>query len=228
MIGLPDAILHSLKNISSLLNISYFAILTASIHILLYRMNGLDDLCMGIPVNGRIIPGLGNTMGMFVNTTILRTKIKAGQDVRSILVNTNMAIIELIEHQHYPFDLILKEMNYPGMPYDILATYQVTGLDLSAISAFKGFSLSQVPVQQTFSKLPVAFNFLETKGSLSCNIEFDSSLYDDETIYILSEKYIKLLSGLNRHMHETPLQMDIELEMEKQVERREVRIDLNI
>ena len=59
--------------------------LLGSLQILLMRLSGQDDICVGTPIAGRVHNDLENLIGFFVNTLVLRTQFDDNPNFREVL-----------------------------------------------------------------------------------------------------------------------------------------------
>lgn len=69
------------------------------------------DIVLGTPVSNRNIKGTENLIGYFVNTLVMRTNIDYELSVREFIKNNNLQVIDAQEHQNYPFELLVSDLN---------------------------------------------------------------------------------------------------------------------
>ncbi len=90
---------------------SLFVLLHTAVKILLQRYTGQEDLIVGTPVSGRIHPDLENQIGFYVNTLALRDEVRSTDQFTEVLEKVKHTSIKSFEHQSYPFDLLVNELN---------------------------------------------------------------------------------------------------------------------
>ena len=92
-------------------DISEFMFLLSGVLILLNRYTNQDDLVIGVPSSGRVIPETENLIGMFVNTLPLRFKIDKSNTCNAFINYVKRVCLDSFEHLNYPFEKIAKQIN---------------------------------------------------------------------------------------------------------------------
>ena len=95
------------------LNITSYVFYMGCYNILLSKYSGNEDICVGMPVSGRSSKFL-NTIGMFVNTVVLRTKTAGKQTIRELMEGIKEKSISAMDNQTYPFGELVKKLNKQG------------------------------------------------------------------------------------------------------------------
>ena len=78
---------------------------------LLYRYTGQDDLTVGTTTSGRTGGGFTRVVGYFVNTLAIRTGLSETVTFATYLAHVKQRMLEAIEHQDYPFPLLVNRLN---------------------------------------------------------------------------------------------------------------------
>ena len=71
-----------------------------------------EDLILGTPVEGRSRPELTRVIGDLVNTLPLRLRLNYKQSIRENLSAFGKGFLSILEHQLYPLEYILDDINY--------------------------------------------------------------------------------------------------------------------
>jgi non-ribosomal peptide synthetase component F len=87
-----------------------FMALVAAVKVLLARYSGSRDILVGHPAAAREHPGLEAQVGFYVNTVALRDELHPQQSFRELLVAVRRTVLEGMEHQAYPFDLLVESL----------------------------------------------------------------------------------------------------------------------
>ena len=87
-----------------------YAVLLAAYHALLRRQTGQDEILIGSPVAGRLQPELSSVIGYFVNTVAIRGTTGGDPSFRRFLHATRDKVLLALEHQEYPFPVLVKEL----------------------------------------------------------------------------------------------------------------------
>jgi len=88
-----------------------FAVLLAGFAATVARMAGRDDVLVGVPVSGRVLPETENVFGLFTNTVPLRLRLGEAGDFRTLVAQARANVAEALTHQDYPFDRIVELAN---------------------------------------------------------------------------------------------------------------------
>ncbi|WP_342332934.1 amino acid adenylation domain-containing protein [Pedobacter sp. FW305-3-2-15-E-R2A2] len=177
----------------------------AAVNALLYRYSGQDDLIVGSPIAGRNHSDLEDQIGFYVNTLALRSRIGEGDSYRSLLEQTREITLGAYEHQVYPFDELVNDLRLPvdrsrNPLFDVMVVLQnkdavQLGKDNHSpdhlnIRSYELGDNSQV------SKFELSFNFTTGDDDLHLNIEYNSDLYDRDTITRMGSHLSLLLSEM--------------------------------
>ncbi|GAA1602447.1 condensation domain-containing protein [Actinoplanes couchii] len=87
-----------------------YAVLLTVFQLLVGGYTGRQDVLVGTPVAGRFDPSLGECVGNFVNPVVLRADLSDAVPFREQLTRTRRAVVEALEHQDYPFELLVSEL----------------------------------------------------------------------------------------------------------------------
>jgi amino acid adenylation domain-containing protein len=159
-------------------SVTLFATLLAAYKVLLYRYTNQEDICIG----NVILNDEGAEY--FLNALPLRTELNGNDQFRVLLQRTNATINEAYKHKRFPFEKII---NIPGNESgaDTNPLYQVMFLLQNG---------SELPdVTQYTSKSDLAFILNEEPSGLYGTVEYNASLYKEDTIFRIIDHYKQLL-----------------------------------
>lgn len=167
-----------------------FSILTALVQLLLHRHCGQTDIPLGMLVAGREHSALDSVIGFFVNTVLLRQSVDPGMRFDDHLAVTSRTIMDALSDQAVPFEDIVSAVNAPrelsrNPLFDVLVAWQD---GIPEMGKLGDAELSLVETAFPFSKFDLGFYFWRRHGRLQGQIEFDSDLFDRETIAALVER----------------------------------------
>ncbi|MEM7110379.1 MAG: amino acid adenylation domain-containing protein, partial [Bacteroidota bacterium] len=108
---IPMEVLSSLESLLQKQGATLFMGVTALVKVLLYRYSGQEDLIVGSPVTGRDHQDLSGQIGFYLNTLALRTHIDANKGFISLLKQLKETTLAAYEHQRYPFDKLVDELD---------------------------------------------------------------------------------------------------------------------
>jgi len=161
-----------------------FNILTALVQVLLYRHCGQIDIPLGMLVAGREHGAFDNTIGFFVNTVPLRQKINPEQSFDAHLTQTGKCISDALADQSVPFEVIVNAVNAPrdlsrNPLFDVLVAWQDGAPEMGHLG---GAGLSLVEMPFPYAKFDLGFYFWRAEGALRGQLEFDTDLFDRNTV----------------------------------------------
>lgn len=189
---LHQAELEKLNTLALDTQSSLFMVLLAGFQIMLSQLSAQEDVIMSIPGAARRHGDLNNVMGLFVNTLIIRGRIKSKMTFKELLVETRDKTLNVLEFQDYPMERVCEELNipYPELSVffnktDIIETKEtLTGLD----------SLHLKAAQDT--KFPITLYLSEYKNGLNLLCCYFSDLFKPETIEKIMGLYIRILENI--------------------------------
>ncbi|MCK4258417.1 MAG: amino acid adenylation domain-containing protein [Halanaerobiales bacterium] len=112
---IPEKFYQKLKELAQKNKASLFMVLLAGFNVFLARLTNQNDLLIGIPAAGRTHENLHQIIGFFINTLILRTRIKTDETFTQFLKRVQEETLSVLKNQYFPLELVLEELNqaYP-------------------------------------------------------------------------------------------------------------------
>jgi len=176
--------------------------LLASVNVLLHKYTGQTDIILGSPLAGRDHIDLNDQLGFYINTLALRTTFNATDSFNDLLESINANTLAAFEHQAYPFDQLIDELNLPrdtsrNPLFDVMVALQNNervdvnqGIEGLEIKPFENLEAS------TISKFDLTFNFTEINDEIVIEIEYNSDLFSTKTIKRLGNHLNQLIDAL--------------------------------
>ncbi len=195
---LPSFITEGLKEISHQAQCTLFMTLLAAFQILLQRLSGQDDICVGIPSAGRTRQEIEPLMGFFINTLVIRTHLAEKPTFRELLTLVRRTCLEAYTHQDVPFEKLV-EVLQPKRDLSRSPFFQVffnmipgettpwTLPDLTVTSMSKG---------TPDSKFDLTVYLYEDKGQLQGTMVYNATLFRGERMKVLAAQYQQLLEDI--------------------------------
>lgn len=176
-------------------NATFFMVLLAAFKILLLHYSGQQDILVGTPTAGRVKREFEGLVGFFVNNLVLRTGLGGNPSFTDLLQRVRKTSLEAFEHQTLPFDQLV-EVLQPQRSLDRSPIFQVM------------FALQNVPLpqlrlgdaemkpldfQSLHARYDLAVEVYPFEGNYRCDFEFNTDLYDEETVAQMQQHYLRLL-----------------------------------
>lgn len=172
----------------------------AAVSLLLRDFGAGTDVPIGVPIAGRDAPELDDVVGFFVNTLILRADASGEPTFRQLLTRLARRDVAAFGHGRIPFDHVMDSLKLRGELSRSAGFQVMMGFEQGAPDrlALAGVDCVTEPVGTGNAKCDLDFAFFETSTgqgptNLSCQIDYDSSLFEAATIERLGESLVRLL-----------------------------------
>ncbi|SDH29138.1 non-ribosomal peptide synthase domain TIGR01720/amino acid adenylation domain-containing protein [Chitinophaga filiformis] len=189
---------------------SLFMTLVTAVKALLYYYTGQQDLIIGIPVSGRDKAELESMIGFFVNMLPIRTKIGDEDTFSALLEKVRFNILEAFDHQVYPFDRLVEELDQPrnnfhSPVFDVIISLQHSLFTNNHTAVPGDIHIEPFELPSNLSKYHLSFNFSATDEQLQLELQYNTGLFHDDRIrnMISHLKQLFLSVAANTHI---PLQ----------------------
>ncbi|MEO1049769.1 MAG: amino acid adenylation domain-containing protein [Bacteroidota bacterium] len=107
---IEESLAGQLKKIAKHNDASLFMVMHSLLALLVNKYSGDADLLIGVPVTGRDRIELEDQIGYYVNMLPVRIGIEAGDTFKALLKRTKKQFLKAYEHQAYPIDLIIGDL----------------------------------------------------------------------------------------------------------------------
>ncbi len=176
------------------LGITPYAYYMACYNILLSKYSGNEDICVGMPISGRSSKFL-NTVGMFVNTVVLRSNIDGNKTVNELMQEIKENSVSAISHQSFPFGELVKKLNVSSTNrnplFDVVFAYQGE----ETIKILLGDKKAEnIPANTKSVKNELAFYLFPRKEDVVLSVEYNTDLFKEATIKSFIEAYMSILT----------------------------------
>ena len=176
---------NELKQFSKTKKISLYMVLTALVRSLLYRYTAQEDFIIGTALACREHADLEDQIGFYVNLLPLRTSIMGDDTFDEVLKKEKQTILEVFEHQSYPFDQLVKDLNLANdksrFPmFDVVVDLQDDEqIDDNLVDDLR---MTVSERQSLVSEYDLAFLFVEKMNNIEIQMTYGTSLFKRETI----------------------------------------------
>ncbi|MBD2468777.1 non-ribosomal peptide synthetase [Nostoc sp. FACHB-145] len=215
---LSPALTNELKALSQKQGVTLFMTLLAAFQTLLYRYTGQSDILIGSPIANRNRSEIEGLIGFFVNTVVLRTQIEENSSFINLLKQVREVTLGAYTHQDLPFELLVSELQ-PERHLSHTPLFQVAfALQNAPIEELKlaGLNLIQEEVDTETSKFDLTLFLTEKNQCLIGVWEYNSDLFDADTISRIQGHFQTLLDGIvtnpNQILSHLPILTQTELE----------------
>jgi len=177
---------------------SLFMALHAAVKVLLFAYTGQDDIIVACAVAGREHADLEDQVGFFLNTVPLRSHVRGETPFEEFFGQVVRTTAEALDHQIYPFDYLVTELNVKRdlsrFPlFDVVLILQnqdEPGLALGGVRARPVFE------HPGTSKFDLTFCFKETYAGLVLGIEYNTGLFREDRIRRMGGHFLEVIRSI--------------------------------
>ncbi|NUT49952.1 MAG: amino acid adenylation domain-containing protein, partial [Saccharothrix sp.] len=172
--------------------------------VLLADATGSDDLCVGIPLDQRIIGSFDRTVGMFAQSLPLRIRPTADTRVPELLQAVRDTSLAAVDHSSYSYDVLVQELDLDrdfgrNALFDVLFTFTNARERVHRFGDVEGAS-EDIGVPR--SMLAVSLELTERDGGLFGDLNF-AAVYRDERMTALAARFVDLVARVVREPDQT-------------------------
>ncbi|MFF2416072.1 amino acid adenylation domain-containing protein [Bacillus safensis] len=203
-IVLDEPLIRRLQALSKQQGTTLFMTMLSAYYVLLHKLSGQTDIIVGSPIAGRDAKQSEQLVGMFVNTLALRQDVSTAETFAALLENVKEMTLKAFEHQHYPFDKLVDDLSLDrdlsrSPIFQAAMGYVTNSLDVN----LKGLTSEHVMVHHTVSKFDLTLHVFEQEEQLSIHVEYNTDLFDQETIHRYMNYYLHVLDGMTAQPERT-------------------------
>ncbi|MBR3162540.1 MAG: amino acid adenylation domain-containing protein [Clostridia bacterium] len=200
-----------ITNLAKRQNVSTYILLLAVYYVLLEKYTSQEDIVVGTPSIGRNMQELSNIIGMFVNTLPLKNHINTSMKFSDFLETIKSSAIEALEHQNYPFDELINNLNLQrdnsrNPLFDTMFIYQNDGY--SSLD-FSGLEANVYIPDVNISKFDLSLEVIPTSDVFKLNFEYCTKLFCKDTIERFANHFINILHEIIDNVEITISDIDI-------------------
>lgn len=175
-----------------------FMVLMAAFALVLHRYSGTDDLCLGYPVANRDRPEVEHLVGLFVNTLVARTRLRAGQTFAEFLGALRKTLLDNQAHQDLPFEMIVDALqparNLGHAPlFQVLMTFvEQEDMQLGEVVG----RAHNIALTRRSTAYDLTLTLARRHGEILGELEYNTSLFLPATVQRLACSFQALLETL--------------------------------
>jgi amino acid adenylation domain-containing protein len=196
-----------------------FMVLLSAWNVLLARLSGQDDICVGTPVAGRRHAHLENLIGLFVNTLVMRAKIRPTDSFVDVLTTIKENALNAFSHQDLPFEKLVeairpdRDVGRTPLFQVFFALFDAPVLDVE----IKGLEIRREPFAQTRAKFDLSLLLVDDGHRFSGDLEYATDLFESESAQRVVHRFVRVLNAALRSPEQKVSAIDVLLPSERQV-----------
>src|SRR5579871_518387 len=202
-----------------------FMTLLAAFQALLSRYSGQDQILVGTPIANRTQPEMEGLIGFFLNTLVLRGDLSGDPNFREFLRRVRETALGAYAHQDLPFEKLVEELQ-PERSLSHAPIFQVMLIFQNApreVLDLEGLKVESLRNEGVTAKFDLLLAMSDSGGKLRMGLEYNTDLFDRQTIQRLLSHFEVLLEGIV----EDPEQKLSRLPLLTGAERRQILVEWN-
>jgi amino acid adenylation domain-containing protein len=174
-----------------------FATLLTGFASLLHRLTAQRDIVIGIPTAGQSLLEGGNLVGHCVNFLPIRVRLTEGQSAAELLQQVKRTLLDAQDHQTYTYGTLVRKLKLRRDPsrlplVEVQFNLEKVGPNLN----FPGLQVEVDPNPKTAVNFDLFVNIVESDQGLLIDCDYNSDLFDRETIARWLTHFEIMLEGL--------------------------------
>ncbi|HEX5884977.1 MAG TPA: amino acid adenylation domain-containing protein, partial [Pyrinomonadaceae bacterium] len=178
--------------------VTLFMTLLAAFKLLLARRCGQEDIAVGTPIAGRLLPEWENLIGFFVNTLVMRTSLSGNPTFSQLLRRIRETALGAYAHQDMPFERLVEELqpdrNLSRHPFfDVLFNHVNVPLTRAQLT---GLEIELMELNGVDAKFPLTIYTHDDERRITVRIAYRQTLFSSEQIALMLDQYREALSQM--------------------------------
>jgi amino acid adenylation domain-containing protein len=166
----------------------------------LSRYTQQRDLCVGVPVADRHLPGTEGLVGFLVNNLVLRFRVTGDPRFADLLSEARSTLLAGLAHQDVPFERLVSQLA-PERDLSRSPLFQVAFNDDGdplGEASFAGLEVEEVPTPLGVSKFDLTVGWAPGAREPAVTATFRTDLFEPATIRRLLRNYLTLIGAAAR------------------------------
>jgi len=180
--------------------VSLNMLMLAAYFTFLHRLTQEDDIIIGAPLSGRTTPEVEHLIGNFVNVMPIRVSFADVNNFGELLEQVRARVIEALNYQGYPFDLLVEKLNpdrETGRPILFSSVFNMQPVPSVKLS---GLQVEYAETVKHTSLVDQAWLLKEFDDQLLLTIEYNTDLFNRESVERLAAQFVKVVEALATNM----------------------------
>ncbi|RCX18353.1 amino acid adenylation domain-containing protein [Anaerobacterium chartisolvens] len=225
---LPTELVDELKDFCRQEGVTLFMALLASFNVALYKYTGQEDIIVGSPIASRSRREIEELVGFFVNMLALRTNVSGELSFKELVTRVREVTLGAYANQDLPFEVLVDAMNLErdlsrNPLFQVAFSLQNLPGEPTKHFQFPEITLTPIDIDRQQAQFELTLTIMETSQGLRGTMEYNTALFEDETITRLIEHIRILLEGITRD----PGQCISELPLMPEAEKQQLLVEWN-
>ncbi|GAA0297702.1 hypothetical protein GCM10010302_40420 [Streptomyces polychromogenes] len=167
----------------------------AALAVLLHKLGGGEDVTIGSPIEGRTEEALGDLIGFFVNTWVLRADLSGDPSFGDLLDQARDKALAAYDNQDVPFERLVeligldRSTSYQPL-FQVMLAWQFVWPEIR----MPGLRVTPVALGTDTAKFDLFFNIVpDATGRAHGRLEYAAELFDHTTAVAVVDRFTRIL-----------------------------------
>jgi len=188
---LPLELMDRVHSISRDLEATPYVVLLSIFKAFLYRYSGESDIVVGTPVANRGDVNWQNSIGFFMNTVVVRSKVQPNWRLQDLIRSVKAFRHESMPHESLPFELLVQELE-PVRNLNIHPIFQTLFVFQNATGnplSLPGMEVQQIEhIGRQVAKFDLAFEIRPShSGGYEYNLNYSLDIFSGHSIDLMAD-----------------------------------------
>lgn len=197
-VAVPASVLAGAEAVAKRAGVTMFMVMQSALGVLYRNLGAGEDIPLGTATTARLDLDAEQTVGPFLNTVVLRTRVAGAPSFTELLRTVRRHDVASFAHQAVPFELVLErlavERNADRHP--LFQSYLGYTVEESVASASE---LQLESLASDTAKFDLSFEFVENRSAdsvLQLHLEYATDLFTSAGALRLGERFVRVLEQL--------------------------------
>ncbi|QLJ03666.1 amino acid adenylation domain-containing protein [Streptomyces sp. NEAU-sy36] len=223
----PPELVDKLRAVATQHGATLYMILLAAYNVVLHRYTQQTDIAVGTVVANRNRAEVEEIVGYFANTLVIRTDLTDDPTFTELLAQVRKTTVAAYDYQNIPFEAVVdalqleRDLSQHSPAFQTMFVLQEAQAE--TVTRVGGLELRLLDIEVPVAKFDLTFELQETPDGLVGTLEYNTDLFDRETVQRLVHHYTTMLDTVA----EEPAGRISRLRMLDQAERRRALLEWN-
>ncbi len=195
---LAPELVQALKKMGARAGASFFTTLLTAFAAFLQRLTGQQDLIVAMPAAGQSAEGMENVVGHCANLLLIRCAVEPLSSFNECLKQVRAHVLDAYDHQQVTFGEVLPLLKFrrdPSRPPLVAVAFNLDQAVQAKDLPFAGLEVEFHSNPRHYENFELFINASETAGRVVLECQYNTDLFDAETIRDRMESFEVLLAG---------------------------------
>ncbi|KJK55080.1 non-ribosomal peptide synthetase, partial [Saccharothrix sp. ST-888] len=196
----PPELVDRLRAVATRHGATLYMTLLAAYNVVLHRYTQQTDIAVGTVVANRNRPEVEGIVGYFANTLVIRTDLTDDPTFTELLAQVRTTTLAAYDHQDIPFEAVVdalqleRDLSQHSPAFQTMFVLQEAQAE--TVTRVGGLELRLLDIEVPVAKFDLTFELQETPDGLVGTLEYNTDLFDRETVQRLVHHYTTMLDAV--------------------------------